>query len=588
MYRYTGYRYEYLCLQILKIVVCIIKRDKIINKEPYPHSKILYYKQTMSLFLSTGRQGRRIKQKSTLSNKTRFFTFVNFGFGLNVVLVCSLLLVLLLFASNVQANAIDYKYDTINTDSNNDDVYDVPSFTIHELVSFFQKQQQHHQLHTISDKLNILNEKEKTLYNSLTTTGLISIKLVTDDENDDNNDYSLARNVALSGLCKCAPPINTSTDTNSKKDYDAAKETLFRTVTGAKQKIQSTNTEGEEEIQVMARSTIATATVPNNIPLSLSNVDQLILTCGNDVTQSMELLRDIVSYASNAFIQSIDNLLLLTTTTESDTKSSSSSASTSVHHNHQYHQQHSFSSSSSSHPPLLQTITGTSFHTMNSIINSSTHLEHFHVYRKHTYRDSTNHNSVSSSLNISKSKRLSTTTKKATSSTKTSHLNNNNNSKEKNSNNNLLLDVHTDAGLFLSFVPGFNCHDKNNDDMSSSSSSWDNSGLYIKVVDSEAPLTTKTSSSKQQQQFKLKRVNFQKNTIGILLGIGMQNWLQLSSNNIHNNSSNKKINFRATQHAIYMPNNGRSARSWYGKSKNMCCSFIFDLIYCFCIMSIFY
>jgi len=134
----------------------------------------------------------------------------------------------------------------------------------------------------------------------------------------------------------------------------------------------------------------------------------------------------------------------------------------------------------------MEDIYGTSFTSMNSIIASSTSLEHFHLYSKPSSQQDTT-----------------TTTTIAT---------------------------HTDAGLFLSFVPAQSCS-------SSSQKDDDDAAFYVEI------------------DGVLQQATFPKNSVIIMLGSGMQHWIHL----------NKEIDlsFKATKHAVKM--NGLSAsRAWYG------------------------
>jgi hypothetical protein len=181
-------------------------------------------------------------------------------------------------------------------------------------------------------------------------------------------------------------------------------------------------------------------------PLSLPH-EALKSACGVETTESMELLRDYVAHASNAFVAALDRLL------------------------HQ-HGETSF--------PLLRTIHGTEYSSIKSIIKASTNLEHFHVYSKRKTSSTTQDTKV--------------------------------------------LDLHTDAGLFLAFVPGQSC----------GNADQDNAHFYI-----------------EQQSGVQQQVEFPPNSIGIMLGAG-QHWLD-------NRSS---LSLQATRHAVHM--NPGESRAWFG------------------------
>ena len=126
--------------------------------------------------------------------------------------------------------------------------------------------------------------------------------------------------------------------------------------------------------------------------------------------------------------------------------------------------------------PLMRTIHGASYSTVSSIVKASKNLEHFHLYSKQN----------------------------TTTDTK-------------------VLDLHTDAGLFLTFVPGRSC--QNGGDESTH--------FYI------------------QSEKKLQRVEFPPNSIGIMLGAGAQHWLDSTL-----------LNLQATRHAVHMQPG--EERAWYG------------------------
>lgn len=127
--------------------------------------------------------------------------------------------------------------------------------------------------------------------------------------------------------------------------------------------------------------------------------------------------------------------------------------------------------------PLLRTIHGVEYSSIKSIVKASTNLEHFHVY-----------------------------------------------SKQKSTHGTKVLDLHTDAGLFLAFVPGQSC----------GNTGEQNVHFYIQ------------HDGVQQQ------VDFPPNSIGIMLGAGAQHWL---------NTSNS-LSLKATRHAVYMQPG--ESRAWFG------------------------
>jgi hypothetical protein len=130
---------------------------------------------------------------------------------------------------------------------------------------------------------------------------------------------------------------------------------------------------------------------------------------------------------------------------------------------------------------------GKSYPTVSSLISKANHLEHFHVYSKTANDDSTHDDETAASL-----------------------------------------DWHTDAGLFLAFVPAMICGD-------STTTENDDKAFYFK--DAQGYTT---------------RAIFDNDSIVFMLGAGAQHWL----------TSTKQ--FKATQHAVQMK--AGTERAWYGMS----------------------
>ena len=128
---------------------------------------------------------------------------------------------------------------------------------------------------------------------------------------------------------------------------------------------------------------------------------------------------------------------------------------------------------------LLETEQGRVFTSVSSVVKASQNLEHFHLYDRPHGR-----------ANIEDS----------------------------------VLEVHTDAGMFLAFVPGMECSGASEGD------------FYV------------------QQEGKMKRAEFEAGSIGIMLGIGAEHWLSTSQE------------LRATRHAVRMEPGQK--RMWYGMSKS--------------------
>jgi hypothetical protein len=132
---------------------------------------------------------------------------------------------------------------------------------------------------------------------------------------------------------------------------------------------------------------------------------------------------------------------------------------------------------------LLERTNGTPFMTVSSIVKAAQNLEHFHVYAK-----------SSESLGSTPS-----------------------------------LDIHTDAGLYLAFVPGMSCDSVNQDD---------SNDFFVRATDGL-----------------LHRARFPQGSVGIMMGAGAENWLRLPPT----------VSLRATRHAVSM--NAGNTRAWYGMSK---------------------
>ena len=131
---------------------------------------------------------------------------------------------------------------------------------------------------------------------------------------------------------------------------------------------------------------------------------------------------------------------------------------------------------------LLRDSKGLSYDRVASIVNAGNHLEHFHVYSKKTATEQSS------------------------------------------------LDWHTDAGLFLAFVPAVNCRESTTEDDDADESFWfkDEDGVSTRAI-------------------------FQPNSIAIMLGAGAEHWLQ------------SPVPLRATRHAVTMRKGDE--RAWYGMSK---------------------
>jgi hypothetical protein len=398
---------------------------------------------------------------------------------------------------------------TTTTTSSSSSVYNVPSFTRSELQDLLVDDNSVE--YEYDDEDSISNNRKK-LQNALSSTGLIAIQVDDREENDTNDvafPYEQARHIGLSGLCSCATvPASSSSSSSSQhspsKDMDDnITNELFRTIRG----MDSSSTTGSTSMLSSSsnsirttRTTFATATI-GDIPLNLP-LQELTDTCGFHVVHAMETLRDVIADISQTFIHVLDDSIIRRSTSDSNMKKYRSNR-----HN-----------PSGNSPPVMKSRTGEIYPTIQSIIQSSTHLEHFHVYRNHPPLQPGNDND----------EHVGSTTSSST--FNQSHA---------------LLNVHTDAGLFLSFVPGLRCNMNDDGDDETTSSSSD---LWVQIDHGE-----------------LSRAIFPPNSVGILLGIGAQNWLHLQQQQQHQNQhQNQQKPWKATKHAVHMPPG--ASRAWYGKS----------------------
>lgn len=138
--------------------------------------------------------------------------------------------------------------------------------------------------------------------------------------------------------------------------------------------------------------------------------------------------------------------------------------------------------------PLLRDNQGKSYSTLSSIVQSANHLEHFHYYHTAGDRES-------------------------------------NKAKARN-NESLSVEWHTDAGLFLAFVPAWDCY--------SFGEQPDNS-FWVQLPNGDKA-----------------QARFEPNSVVIMLGAGAEHWIRSS------------CGLRATRHAVLMDKG--DTRTWYGMS----------------------
>jgi hypothetical protein len=245
-----------------------------------------------------------------------------------------------------------------------------------------------------------------------------------------------------------------------------------------------------------ARTSVATATVGLDHPLPLP--EGMEATCGNEVLRAMEALRDTVASVSRSFVAALDQSLV------NVQKRGSGSGS-----NH------------GSQQPLLRDEFGTSYNSVADIVKVANHLEHFHVYTNNN-----NHQAEDDNF-------------------------------EKNSNSTKTTDVawdwHTDAGLFLVFVPAWDCnsdyHGNNVDD-----------SFYYRDTDG-ASVRAKFDGGR---------------TAIVMLGQGAQDWLDLPPPKRQKQQQQKQQQqslLKATTHSVRWSEQSQSQpsghltkqrRAWYG------------------------
>ncbi|KAL3928959.1 MAG: hypothetical protein SGARI_004889, partial [Bacillariaceae sp.] len=153
------------------------------------------------------------------------------------------------------------------------------------------------------------------------------------------------------------------------------------------------------------RTSVATATVGLDHPLPLP--EQLEDLCGKETVDAMDNLRDSLNDVSRAFVSALDDLIF------EQTGNSNSNGDLRT----------------TQPQPLLRDSHGQkTYSTLSSIVASANHLEHFHVYTKDSAGDRGNDSVVRPPT--------------------------------------AAWDWHTDAGLFLVFVPAWNCQENQGEDSS--------------------------------------------------------------------------------------------------------------------------
>ncbi|KAL7574133.1 hypothetical protein ACA910_014817 [Epithemia clementina (nom. ined.)] len=316
----------------------------------------------------------------------------------------------------------------------------------------------------------------------LTTTGLLAVTTSTSTTNTKKEDW---RNAALGGLCHCRTAL---------QEKAAAPSSGTTTLTATAFLEQGPLLDDP----TTWRTTVATATA-GTTPLPLVVVDGddnsedanphdddddnrnlLRNACGKDTFQAMEELRDQVAQVNQAFVLALDRFLTGVVGSQAPPPPASQQQQPPFLLRHAYHG---------------------GYPTVASIQAAANHLEHFHIYSKQEQEQGADHILLQQQQEDSST---ATTT----------------------------LSWHTDAGLFLSFVPARDCH---NDDGTTVDDSF-----WVK-----APGRGESSSPPQPVAFPTEPA------VMIMLGAGAQHWLQTSP-----------IALQATRHAVHMQPG--QVRAWYG------------------------
>jgi len=283
---------------------------------------------------------------------------------------------------------------------------------------------------------------------ALSTNGLLAVRL--DDVDDENSDgFSHDRKIALDGLCSCVD------HPEFLKMEQTHELTLMESST--------------------ARTSVATATVGLDHPLPLPK--GLDSTCGDEVLDAMEGLRDVVASVSRAFVSALDQSV--------------------VRHNHGHPGHHS-GGPHSADTTLMRDEFGRTYDSVADIVKSANHLEHFHVYTNEAESDN------SSTADVA-------------------------------------WDWHTDAGLFLVFVPAWDCNEGGHNNVDDS--------FYYRDTDG-ATVRAKFDGGR---------------TAIVMLGQGAQDWLDLPP---HKPQRNPLL--KATTHSVrwsdrlFRDHLPKQRRAWYG------------------------
>ena len=328
-------------------------------------------------------------------------------------------------------------------------------------------------------------------------------------QNKYNTDY-FENTLETTGLMAIRVPI--STNRNNNHDSESSNFVNFAALTQhlcqCSEKMDSSNISGADQIMLKdgltVRSTIATATQGIDSLLALPS-DEIQQVCSTpisphfkmDVAENMEEVRDLVSQiVSNAFLPALDYSLK----TNEPQRSNPS--------------------------PLLITKLGLEYHSLVDIVKDATHLEHFHVYDKTT---DTTDSSIYTHMHP--------------------HINEHNAVPI-----DPALDWHTDAGLFLAFLPGSSCRGQD-----SQSINDDDNNDSFRILQPEA---NNQNMGGVEMRVQFPKANAGEVIVAIMLGTGAEHWLYPNRQQYDDEAT---LQLRATRHSVKMRQGEK--RVWYGRSK---------------------
>ena len=235
---------------------------------------------------------------------------------------------------------------------------------------------------------------------------------------------------------------------------------------------------------VTTRSTIATATHGLSQPLALPE-KEVSLACGSSVVKGMEETRDTVSrVTSEAFLPALDRLVKRSVMTQTQSGRLTSAMS------------------------ILTKTNGEEYESITTVVEDAVHLEHFHVYSKEEHDNKEEDKRRGDAVPVDDA-----------------------------------LDWHTDAGLFLAFIPGVSCGEV--------TALVEEDSSFRVLIPKEIGGTT----IMEERVAVFPQTNEGEAVVAIMLGTGAQHWLDMPDD----------LNLKATKHAVKM-RDGES-RVWYGMSK---------------------